>query len=137
MRAQGQGCGMVGQEHEAVILILLQTFQNRPDDLLVDDLDRFDLILDLVAVTAFIRSFDVQINKILTGSQLIQGRLCFAAEIGVDIARSRRELPRCACRPRCQCPLSRSTAEMTEAAQLKFVMEQRQNGFGALHPTAR
>lgn len=46
------------------------------------------LVLDLVAVTALVGSFNVYVYKILTVGKLIDARLRLALEIRVDVARS-------------------------------------------------
>ena len=89
VRSQRKRGRVVGAYQYLVIVVLLQRRNYGGEYLLVDKLYRALLVLDLVAVTALVGSFNVDIYKILTVGKLVDARLRLALEICVDVALQR------------------------------------------------
>ena len=77
---------VIGQNHDLIIVLCVEIFKDYRHNAAVDKLDRLDLILGLVSVSALIGSLDMDIDKVLTFTPFVDCSVRFALEIRVDIA---------------------------------------------------
>src|SRR5690554_4534064 len=82
-------CGMIGQEQDLVLRRECRQFlENSAQDVMVDSLNRLNLRCKFALVSGFIRSLNMKIDKISTGTKGRQSRFSLACKIGIDISGS-------------------------------------------------
>ncbi len=85
---ESQGSGVVGHDENLVVVISIESFENRTKNLLVNKLNSLDFVFYFMPVSALIRGFDVDIDEVLSRSKLVYTSLSLALEVGVNIAGS-------------------------------------------------
>ena len=80
---------MVGEDHYSEILACrLEILIDRSQNQLIDLLDRENLVLNLGAVTALVRRFDVDVDEIIAVVKRVDSRVSLSGPVGVDISGS-------------------------------------------------